>query len=193
LPFFLENGYSIPKIGNEEMMKEVTTYYLEMKDPSSLRGKESPAGLEIHESEVKQFQFNKFLYQFIGRTWEWTDNLSWSDDQWKAYVESDDLRTWVAYYEGSPAGYYELQRQDGGDVEIAYFGLTPRFIGRGLGGYLLSHAVRSGWEWEGTRRIWVHTCTLDHPRALDNYKARGFEVYRVETAEFPLTETIQNR
>lgn len=174
-------------------MKEVSTYYLEMKAASSLRSKEDPVGLEIHECEIKQFQFNKFLYQFIGKTWEWTDNLSWSDEQWKAYAENDNLRTWVAYFKDSPAGYYELQQQDGGDVEIAYFGLATPFIGKGLGGYLLSEAVKAGWEWDGTRRIWVHTCSLDHPSALHNYKARGFEVYRVETAELPLPDAFRNR
>ena len=99
------------------------------------------------------------------------------------FAENENLRTWVGYYKGSPAGYYELQQQDGGDVEIAYFGLAPRFIGKGFGGYLLSHAIKSAWNWEGTRRVWVHTCTLDHPTALQNYKARGLEVYKVETEQ----------
>jgi len=178
---------SVPGARDEqEIMEEVTTYYLEMKTAFSLRSKEDSAGLEIHECEIKKFQLNRFLYHFVGEAWEWTDNLFWSDEQWKAYAENDNLRTWVAYYKGSPAGYYELQQQEGGDVEIAYFGLAPHFIGRGFGGYLLSHAVKAGWGWEGTRRVWVHTCTLDHPGALQNYKARGFEIYRVETAEhFP--------
>jgi GNAT superfamily N-acetyltransferase len=66
-------------------------------------------------------------------------------------------------------------------VEIAYFGLAPKFIGRGFGGYLLSQAIKSAWKMKGTQRAWVHTCTLDHPGALRNYKARGMEVYRVAT------------
>ena len=162
-------------------MKEVTTYYLEMKSASSLKAKKNSNGLQIHECEVKQFQFNRFLYQLVGKDWAWTDRLSWSDRQWKAYAESENLRTWVAYYKGSPAGYYELQQQKGGDVEIAYFGLAPKFIGQGFGGYLLSQAIKSAWKMRGTKRVWVHTCTLDHPSALHTYKARGLEVYRVET------------
>ena len=162
-------------------MKKVTTYYLEMKSASCLQATDASKGLQIHECEIKQFQFNKFLYQLVGRDWEWIDKLSWSDEQWKAYAENDNLRTWVACYKGSPAGYYELQQQNGGDVEIAYFGLAPKFIGRGFGGYLLSKAIKSAWTMKGTRRVWVHTCTLDHPGALQNYKARGMEVYRVES------------
>ena len=164
-------------------MKEVITYYLEMKSASSLKDKRASNGLKIHECEIKQFQFNRFLYQLVGEDWEWVDRLSWSDEQWKAYAENENLRTWVAYHKGSPAGYYELQKQNGGDVEIAHFGLAPKFIGQGFGGYLLSQAIKSAWKWKGTRRVWVHTCTLDHPSALQNYKARGMEVYQVETTK----------
>ena len=162
-------------------MNAVTTYYLEMKSASALKEKKQSNGLHIHECEIKQFQFNRFLYQLVGENWQWIDRLSWSDEQWKAYAENDNLRLWVAYHRGSPAGYYELQQQVGGDVEIAYFGLAPKFIGQGFGGYLLSQAIKSAWNWQGTKRVWVHTCTLDHPSALENYKARGLEVYRVET------------
>ncbi len=164
-------------------MNEITTYYLELTSPSLLNDKNESKGLEIYESEIKQFQFNRFLYQLVGEAWEWFDKLSWSNDQWKAYAENDNLRTWVAYFKGSPAGYYELQQQKGGDVEIAYFGLAPKFIGQGFGGYLLSQAIKTAWDLEGTKRVWVHTCTLDHPSALKNYKARGMQIYRVETEQ----------
>ena len=162
-------------------MFKVTTYYLEMKSAFALKGKGESKGLQVSECEIKQFQVNRFLYQFVGHTWQWIDKLSWSDEQWRAYAENDNLRTWIAYYKGSPAGYYELQQQDGSDVEIAYFGLAPKFIGQGFGGYLLSQAIQSAWQWPGTQRVWVHTCNLDHPSALQNYQARGMEIYRVET------------
>ena len=125
---------------------------------------------------------NRFLYQLVGAEWQWIDKLSWSDDQWRRFAEADDLRPWLALYRGSPAGYYELQRQDDGNVEIAYFGLAPGFIGKGFGGYLLSQAITSAWDWQGTERVWVHTCTLDHPGALNNYRSRGMTVYRTETS-----------
>ena len=162
-------------------MNETTIYYLEMKSSSSLKGKKNSQGLKIYECKIRQYQFNRFLYQFVGEFWEWSDKLLWSDDEWKAYAENNNLRTWVAYFKGSPAGYYELQQQNGGDVEIAYFGLAQKFIGKGLGGYLLFQAIKSAWEWKDTRRVWVHTCNLDHPNALPNYKARCMKVYNVET------------
>jgi GNAT superfamily N-acetyltransferase len=152
-----------------------------MTSAQALNEQPDARGLTVLECEISQFQVNRFLYQLVGEAWEWTDRLSWSDQQWQAYVNDKSLHTWIAYYKGSPAGYYELQRQADGDVEIAYFGLAQPFIGRGFGGYLLSHAIKSAWDWEDTRRVWVHTCNLDHPSALANYQARGMSLYRTET------------
>lgn len=161
-------------------MNVVTTYYLEMTSASMLTPKKEPKGMEIKECRIKQFKFNRFLYQIVGGQWQWTDKLSWTDDQWKEFAENENLRTWVGYYKGSPAGYFELQKQKGNVIELAYFGLVPEFIGMGLGGYLLSCAVKKAWEWDAPRKVWVHTCTLDHPNALQNYQARGFEIVRTE-------------
>ena len=161
-------------------MADVTTTYLEMTSPDDLIEKQAPKGLDIREVKIKQYPFNRFLYQFVGKPWQWTDKLSHTDEQWQAYAENDNLRTWVAYSEGAIAGYFELQKQSGGNVEIAYFGLAEEFIGKGFGGYLLSRAIDEAWGWEGTERVWVHTCTLDHPSALNNYMARGLSVYHEE-------------
>lgn len=159
----------------------VTTYYLEMLSPSELRKKPVPNGMAVCESRIPQFQVNRFLYRFVGEAWRWTDRSEWTEQAWRDLVESEDHRTWIATYQGSVAGYYELRRRPESGVEILYFGLAPPFIGHGLGGYLLTHAVESAWSWEGAHRVWVHTCSLDHPGALANYEARGFRLYRSET------------
>jgi len=161
-------------------LSEITTFYLEMRSPNDLREKEKPTGLEVIEAEVKEFRFNRYMYQLVGEEWNWTDKLSLSDDEWKQYAESDNLRTWVACEKGSIAGYYELQKQKDENVEIAYFGLAPKFLEKGFGGYLLTHAIKSAWSWGNTKRVWVHTCTLDHESALNNYKARGLKIYKTE-------------
>lgn len=158
----------------------VTTTYLQMLSADELCPAPVVADLLIAEVKVNQFSFNRFLYQLIGGPWQWTDKLAWSDDQWRQLVYSDLHRTFVAYRDGAIAGYYELQRDDDA-VEILYFGLAPQFIGQGLGGYLLSHALQSAWAWEGTRRVWVHTCDLDHPAALANYQRRGLRIYQQTT------------
>jgi GNAT superfamily N-acetyltransferase len=158
-------------------MSNITTYYLEMKSLSDFKEKQTPKKLAIIEAEIKQFSLNKFLYQLVGGQWQWKDKLVLTDQQWKDYAENTNLRTWVAYYKGSIAGYFELEKQDEGNVQIAYFGLAPAFIGMGFGTELLNQAILSAWNWDGTQRVWVHTCSLDHESALNNYLARGFAVY----------------
>ena len=164
-------------------MSTIKTWYLEMTSPSQLREVNESRGLAVTEAEVKQFQLNRFLYTYIGEAWQWFDKLNWSDEQWRDWAEQDDLRTWIAYEAGSPAGFYELNKTSATEIEIVYFGLAPKFIGRGYGAYLLSRAVKSAWEWQGTERVWLRTCTLDHSSALNNYQSRGFEIYRQEEEE----------
>ena len=113
--------------------------------------------------------------------------MSWSYQQWLDYLDRPELETWVGYVEGTPAGYFELERQPENQVEIAYFGLLPQFIGNGLGGRLLTCSVERAWKM-GAARVWVHTCTLDGPAALSNYRARGFRIFKEETHEVDLPE-----
>jgi ribosomal protein S18 acetylase RimI-like enzyme len=158
----------------------VTIWYLEMRSREAIRPKRiDDPRLRIEEATTPQWEFNRFLYHAVGHDWSWNDKRAWTDEQWKHYVESPGLRTFVAYVDGSPAGYFELQRDDEGGVEIIYFGLLPAFIGRGLGGHLLTTALEEAWKMDPTR-VWVHTCSLDHPGALKNYEGRGMVLYRTD-------------
>lgn len=121
---------------------------------------------------------SRWLYATVGGPWTWYQRRPWTDAEWLAYLDRADLETWVAHVAGEVAGYAELERQ-ASDVQIMYFGLVPRFVGQGLGGPLLAGAVERAWAM-GARRVWVHTCDLDHPHAQANYEARGFRVYRTE-------------
>ncbi|GGP39559.1 GNAT family N-acetyltransferase [Shewanella saliphila] len=161
-------------------MADISIFNLEMTTPNQLQAKQQANGLSLVKVNIKQYQFNRFLYQFVGAAWEWTDKLTWTDSQWQAYSEADNLHLYVAYVDGSPAGYFELQQQENGNVEIMYFGLAERFIGQGFGGYLLTKAIEHAWALPDTRRVWVHTCSLDHPSALQNYQARGFTLFRTD-------------
>lgn len=163
-------------------MTAITTYYLEMNSPSRLGGKPVPAGFRIRAGRPEDYRMNRDLYRRVGADWGWRDRLAWTDGDWRNYCADECLLTRILYSGESPAGYYELLRQDGGNVEIAYFGLLPAFTGRGLGGCLLAHALETAWRWPGTQRVWVHTCSLDHPSALRNYQARGLEIFRVEVS-----------
>ncbi|MDX1453196.1 MAG: GNAT family N-acetyltransferase [Oleiphilaceae bacterium] len=157
-------------------------HYLEMRLPSALKPASrawSDTGLNLIEVRQPQGRFNRMLYQWVGHDYQWVDRLSWSVETWQRLVENPAMRTWVAYSDGAIAGYFELYRQ-ADDVEIQYFGLTPEFTGQGLGGPLLQRCIETAWHWAGTKRVWLHTCSKDHPAALPNYVARGFEQYRVE-------------
>ena len=157
----------------------VTTTYLEMTVRTDLRpGRPPDLPCTLVRPDVPTPALNRFLYVAVGQAWAWNDRLEWDAAKWRDYVHRRELDTWVAYVRGTPAGYFELERQ-GDEVEIVYFGLLPVFIGLGLGGTLLTRAIERAFD-VGATRAWVHTCSLDHPRALGNYLARGMRVYRTE-------------
>ncbi|MEQ1438701.1 GNAT family N-acetyltransferase [Fontimonas sp. SYSU GA230001] len=163
------------------MQEPVTTWYLEMRAPAQLQRARvpQPAPL-ILRAELPLPMLNRFLYTAVGGHWYWRDRLDWTYARWMQWLDRPELQTWVMYVRGTPAGYVELEYQPGDDVEIAYFGLMREFIGRGLGGHLLSEGIARAWDM-GARRVWVHTCTLDGPAALANYEARGMLRYHQET------------
>ena len=112
--------------------------------------------------------------------WGWTDRLSWSHSRWLAHLERPEVEVWIAHLDGVIAGYAELERQPEESVEIAYFGLLSQFMGKGIGGFLLSDTVQRAFR-AGAQRVWLHTCSLDSPRAIKNYRARGFKLFKEET------------
>lgn len=160
-----------------------TRTYLVMADRSRLvpgRVPDVPASLvRARRCPVSLY---RYLYAEVGRAHRWTDRLAWTDDQVRAYLATAGLELWLLLCDGTPAGYAELQRMGGGRVEVVYFGLLPDFIGAGLGGWFLGEAVARAWE-GGTLAVTLNTCTFDHPHALANYRARGFEVERAEDYE----------
>jgi GNAT superfamily N-acetyltransferase len=163
--------------------KALITTFLEMRSPDQLRPKRADAPFHVREKTERDWRFNRDLYFRVGEQWEWVDRRPWADHQWKQYAMAPELRTFAAYYGAELAGYYELRRDAEGGIEIAYFGLLPEFIGRGLGGALLTSAIEEAWSGRGgiaPSRVWVHTCNCDHPQALANYQARGMVVYKVE-------------
>lgn len=172
----------------------VTTWSLEQTSHADLRPSLEPdpatSGIRIARAEVPSPEFSRFLYTSVGADCAWTDRLPWSYEQWRTFLERPGVETWVAYDRDTPAGYIELDPQDDGQVEIAYFGLLPAFRGRRIGGHLLSVGIARAWDLAErrpdrtpTKRVWVHTCSLDGPHALANYENRGFRIFRTETGE----------
>jgi len=155
----------------------IVTTWLEIADPAALAAAPAVEGIEIER--VADPALNRDLYAEVGARWSWSDRLPWTDEQWAAWARR--VETWVARLRGEIAGYYELAAAADGSVEIAIFGLRPGFEGGGLGGDLLTHAIRRGFE-RGGRRVWVHTCALDAPGAVPNYLARGMRVVRTASS-----------
>ena len=167
--------------GPGDGVREVVVTDLEMLAPGQLRAAGAPrldADLVLARRPAPEF--SRFLYRAVGGDWYWLDRLDWTLEQWRAWVGDPGYVLHSAWVDGVPAGYVELlsvPRPDAAaaDVEIAYFGLLPGFAGHGLGGWLLTRAVEAAWALPGTARVWLHTCELDSPAALGNYRARGFE------------------
>lgn len=161
----------------------VTRTYLRMTAPDALRPRrESPPNARVERVAPCTVERYRALYRDVGGPWHWRDRDAWTDERLAEHLAQPGVSVHVLTVDGAVAGYFELQRHDDGDVELVYFGLVEEYIGRGLGGYLLTTAVDAAWALDATH-VWLHTCTLDHPAALANYRARGFEPYRAETYE----------
>ena len=165
---------------------EVVRTYLELDRPDALKaGAPLPRGARVVRRDPCPIADYRRLYHAVGGPWHWRDRLAWDDDTLRAHLASPDIAIWELLVGNESAGYFELRRSGDDEIELAYFGLRPDFIGRGLGGSLLTSAVEEAWKL-GARRVWLHTGTLDAPHALPNYRARGFRDFRTERYEVNL-------
>ncbi|MEM7231127.1 MAG: GNAT family N-acetyltransferase [Planctomycetota bacterium] len=157
-------------------MSEKTTYELEMRSREELAEAScSLSDVDVRRVDLAFPELNWFLHQIIGGDYRWGGRDSWKRSEWSAYAARPELETWVAYVQGTPAGYFELESQTDGSQRIECFGIRNEFFGKGLGAHLLTVAVRRAWE-RTDSRVWLRTCSHDHPHALSNYRARGFRV-----------------
>jgi GNAT superfamily N-acetyltransferase len=162
-------------------MVEVTRTYLQLESPAELRAaKSDDPALRVDRAPRCPASFYAYLYREVGRVYHWVDRLGWSDEETSAHLSHPGVSVWIMYHEGSPAGYFELQRHSDDSTEIAYFGLLQEFFGRGFGKHLLTVAVEEAWN-TGANRVWLHTCTLDDQAAMPNYLKRGFRPFKQET------------
>lgn len=188
-PLQAPSSNSLPNI---RLPDTLVTTYLQMTDWSQFR----PAylnylgGMKLMCMGTPDVAFYRFLYSSVGEEWRWRERLSHSDEEIKALLLEPGTSVHVLYVNGVPAGYIELaERKEGPtgrffSTEIVYFGLRATYMGRGLGKHLLSHGIAYAWN-RGTQRLWVHTCNLDGPHALNNYIKRGFKIYRVDKEPMP--------
>ncbi len=161
-----------------------TRYYLDLDPevPVPIVGR-FPDGYTLTREILAPPNLTRLLYIEVGSAYGWVDRLTWTEQKWQFHFMKPQLQFWVLWSVTEPAGYFELWRGDDeqDSVEIAYFGLRSAFIGKGMGGLLLAHAVKHARAFG--RRVWVHTCTKDHPHALSNYEKRGFRIFKTEAIE----------
>ena len=162
------------------MMIHVERNFLEIKDLRNLKENINIENNFLIKKIKPDFQLNKFFYKQVGKKHRWIDRLIWSDEKWMTYISNRNLETYVISKYDELVGFFELlYNPELKETEISYFGLLEEYIGKGIGGFALSSAIRKAFE-KNINRVWLHTCTLDHPNALKNYIARGMTVFKKE-------------
>ena len=169
------------------MKETIDRNYLEIKSINALIESISPRlECSINLVQPSDFQINKFFYKNIGKNHHWVDRLVWSDKQWIEYTSSKKVKTYFLKKDIDLAGFFELiVHQEENEVEIAYLGLLEEFHNQKLGSYLLSEAIKNSFSYN-PKRVWVHTCSLDHKNALKNYQKRGMRIFKSEKINFNL-------
>lgn len=164
------------------MKKEIERNYLEINSLEELNETNILSeDYSIKIVEPRDFQLNKFFYKNVGKNHHWIDRLIWTDQQWSNYTSDNKVKTYILKNKDDLAGYFELiSHKDKKEVEIAYLGLLEEYYNKKLGSYLLSAAIRNSFS-DKTKRVWVHTCSLDHQNALNNYLSRGMKIFKKET------------
>jgi GNAT superfamily N-acetyltransferase len=158
---------------------DITVHYLEMTAPSERRVPPPHAGLSVRHVPAPSVAFYRSLYDAVGRDYHWLSRRKMADEALAAILNDPLVEMYVLAVDGTDAGFAEIDRRTPGEIEIVQFGLTPPFHGRGLGKWFLAWAVQRAWSY-APRRLWLHTCTLDHPAAIPNYLQAGFHEYRRE-------------
>ena len=164
------------------MTKEVKRNYLEISSLNDLKEANKPTeDYSLNLIDPVDFQLNKFFYKNIGKKHKWIDRLSWSEEKWINYVSSKNVNTYVLKYKDDLVGFFELiLHQENKEIEIAYFGVLEEYQNKKLGSYLLSEAIKESLHKKSVERVWLHTCSLDHKNALNNYLARGMKIFKTE-------------
>lgn len=160
----------------------VKVTYLQMLRRPQCTMRPPMPGIEITRIEKPTIAFYRFLYDSVGQDWNWVDRQLMSDERLGDVIHDDRVEIYVLYADGAPAGYAELDRRIDEEIELAYFGLLPEFVGRGLGRHFLHWTIDKAWSY-APKRLWLHTCELDHQAALPMYRKAGFEVFAEKVVE----------
>ncbi len=158
--------------------------YLEMTTPPAGPAKPLPQGFHLRRMDPIDLPLYRAVHQAVGDPWLWWSRRQQSDAEVLAILSRPGVEVRLLREGEIPAGLVETHRHDDGSVEVLYCGLIPGWFGRGLGAPLLDAALRAAWD-QGAAKVWLHTCSLDHEKALAFYEAQGFVRVRDEVEVVP--------
>jgi hypothetical protein len=165
------------------VIRKIDRHFLEinsLKDLIEARAPQQECSIKL--VKPSDFQLNKFFYKKVGKNYRWVDRLVWSENKWIEYTSNSNVNTYALKVKNDLAGYFELiLHLSRNEIEIAYLGLLEDYYYKKLGSYLLSTAIKKSFGNKKIKKVWVHTCTLDHKNAIKNYLARGMKIFKKET------------
>jgi GNAT superfamily N-acetyltransferase len=166
-------------------MPKVQRFFLEIKKVQFLYNPPiTPRKLDVYLDKEKDININKFFYRQIGRDHFWRDRLLWSDKEWRKYVGNNNLDTGIMKFDGELIGFFEQEfHKEKNEIELIQMGILKEYQGKKFGSFLLKYIVHKAFD-KNVERVWVHTCSLDHRHALDNYLSKGFKIFKEETINF---------
>lgn len=157
----------------------ITVTYLQMFSRPARTVSPPRDGLAVLHAKQPTIGYYRYLYDAVGRDWNWMSRKRLTDADLAAIIHDPRNEVHVLHVDGVPAGFAELDRRTGDEIELVQFGLMREFIGQGLGRYFIHWTVDRAWSYN-PQRLWLHTCTEDHPAAIPNYLKAGFQVYKEE-------------
>ena len=177
----LRDGYSDIPAGK---IAAVVTH-LEMTAPP-LRRDDPPGKWLLRRVEAPALAWYRDLFRRVGESWLWFSRARMNDTELAAIIHAAGIEIYALVVDGREEGMLELDFREPGQCELVYFGVTDSLIGTGAGRFLMNRALERAWS-NGVHRVWVHTCTFDHPSAVAFYQRSGFRPFRrqVEVADDP--------
>lgn len=171
-------------MAKQSMITSVVTYLEMTSRPTSPTPPRPAKKVSLLRAESPTISYCRYLYNTVGHDYLWWQRRAMSDADLSAIVQDPNVEVYTLFIGGVPAGYGELDRRNGPEIELAFFGLFPEFIGQRLGGYFLRWMIDQAWSYSPSRLI-VHTCTEDHPAAIHNYQRHGFVPFDQISEEIP--------
>ena len=168
-------------------MPKVQRFFLELKKSNKTNQQVIlPTNVKIYPESKKDININKFFYRQVGKDHFWRDRLLWSDNEWRRYINNKNIQTGIMKINENFVGFYEQEfHENENEIELIQMGILQEYQGMKLGSFLLKFIIQNSFS-RDVERLWVHTCSLDHKYALNNYLSKGLKIFREEEIDFIL-------